>query len=209
MGGVTHFGVGLFLLVRTARCCVSRGRQRLWYPWNLHRRLQPGKRHTWTKRSHHFQTSFQNVFFLLQCPHNVHKLDGYMCDSSQVRLSLVFSSAASAVQYLMGTFPPPQGRCYSGRCRTRDGQCKGLWGFSMLRTHNIYFNWYAAFFFRFIQLFFNSDPSRFSRQVLLWEAERWRDRERKLWSGSRRERLAAVQQAVSVTRDLHRCSELH
>uniref|UniRef100_A0A1A8K5W1 ADAM metallopeptidase domain 11 n=1 Tax=Nothobranchius kuhntae TaxID=321403 RepID=A0A1A8K5W1_NOTKU len=40
-----------------------------------------------------------------QCPHNVHKLDGYMCDNSQ-------------------------GRCYSGRCRTHDGQCKGLWGFS-------------------------------------------------------------------------------
>ncbi|KAF0033038.1 hypothetical protein F2P81_015328 [Scophthalmus maximus] len=40
-----------------------------------------------------------------QCPHNVHKLDGYMCDSSQ-------------------------GRCYGGRCRTRDGQCKGLWGYN-------------------------------------------------------------------------------
>ncbi|XP_068193066.1 disintegrin and metalloproteinase domain-containing protein 11-like isoform X2 [Antennarius striatus] len=40
-----------------------------------------------------------------QCPHNVHKLDGYMCDSSQ-------------------------GRCYGGRCRTRDGQCRGLWGYS-------------------------------------------------------------------------------
>ncbi|KAG7459714.1 hypothetical protein MATL_G00213570 [Megalops atlanticus] len=38
-----------------------------------------------------------------QCPHNVHKLDGYMCDSNQ-------------------------GRCYGGRCRTRDGQCRGLWG---------------------------------------------------------------------------------
>ncbi|KAG9343966.1 hypothetical protein JZ751_012441 [Albula glossodonta] len=38
-----------------------------------------------------------------QCPHNVHKLDGYQCDSSQ-------------------------GRCYGGRCRTRDRQCKGLWG---------------------------------------------------------------------------------
>ena len=24
----------------------------------------------------------------------------------------------------------PQGRCYGGRCRTRDGQCKGLWGYS-------------------------------------------------------------------------------
>uniref|UniRef100_A0A3B5QCY6 ADAM metallopeptidase domain 11 n=1 Tax=Xiphophorus maculatus TaxID=8083 RepID=A0A3B5QCY6_XIPMA len=40
-----------------------------------------------------------------QCPHNVHKLDGYMCDISQ-------------------------GRCYGGRCRTRDGQCKGLWGYN-------------------------------------------------------------------------------
>ncbi|XP_063040940.1 disintegrin and metalloproteinase domain-containing protein 11 isoform X2 [Engraulis encrasicolus] len=40
-----------------------------------------------------------------QCPHNVHKLDGYMCDSSN-------------------------GRCYNGRCRTLDGQCRGLWGFN-------------------------------------------------------------------------------
>uniref|UniRef100_A0A3Q4N2P6 ADAM metallopeptidase domain 11 n=1 Tax=Neolamprologus brichardi TaxID=32507 RepID=A0A3Q4N2P6_NEOBR len=40
-----------------------------------------------------------------ECSHNVHKLDGYMCDNSQ-------------------------GRCYSGRCRTRDGQCKGLWGYN-------------------------------------------------------------------------------
>uniref|UniRef100_A0A8C9ZVG9 ADAM metallopeptidase domain 11 n=1 Tax=Sander lucioperca TaxID=283035 RepID=A0A8C9ZVG9_SANLU len=40
-----------------------------------------------------------------QCPHNVHKLDGYMCDSTQ-------------------------GRCYGGRCRTHDGQCRGLWGYN-------------------------------------------------------------------------------
>ncbi|XP_077475217.1 disintegrin and metalloproteinase domain-containing protein 11-like isoform X2 [Stigmatopora argus] len=40
-----------------------------------------------------------------QCPHNVHKLDGYTCESHQ-------------------------GRCYGGRCRTRDGQCRGLWGFN-------------------------------------------------------------------------------
>ncbi|KAM4624563.1 disintegrin and metalloproteinase domain-containing protein 11 [Polymixia lowei] len=38
-----------------------------------------------------------------QCPHNVHKLDGYMCDDGQ-------------------------GRCYGGRCKTRDGQCRTLWG---------------------------------------------------------------------------------
>ncbi|XP_076864263.1 disintegrin and metalloproteinase domain-containing protein 11-like isoform X2 [Brachyhypopomus gauderio] len=40
-----------------------------------------------------------------QCPHNVHKLDGYLCDNNQ-------------------------GRCYNGRCRTHDNQCKGLWGYS-------------------------------------------------------------------------------
>ncbi|CAM9212835.1 unnamed protein product, partial [Lampetra planeri] len=40
-----------------------------------------------------------------QCPHNVHKLDGYMCESNQ-------------------------GRCYGGRCRTRDRQCRGLWGYN-------------------------------------------------------------------------------
>uniref|UniRef100_A0A8B9KII4 ADAM metallopeptidase domain 11 n=1 Tax=Astyanax mexicanus TaxID=7994 RepID=A0A8B9KII4_ASTMX len=40
-----------------------------------------------------------------QCPHNVHKLDGYMCDNNQ-------------------------GRCYNGRCRTLDNQCRSLWGYS-------------------------------------------------------------------------------
>ncbi|XP_076857007.1 disintegrin and metalloproteinase domain-containing protein 11 isoform X2 [Brachyhypopomus gauderio] len=38
-----------------------------------------------------------------QCPPNVHKLDGYMCDAGQ-------------------------GRCYGGRCKTRDAQCQALWG---------------------------------------------------------------------------------
>ncbi|XP_066530373.1 disintegrin and metalloproteinase domain-containing protein 11-like [Hoplias malabaricus] len=40
-----------------------------------------------------------------QCPHNVHKLDGYTCDNNQ-------------------------GRCYNGRCRTLDNQCRVLWGYS-------------------------------------------------------------------------------
>ncbi|XP_061564362.1 disintegrin and metalloproteinase domain-containing protein 11 isoform X2 [Cololabis saira] len=40
-----------------------------------------------------------------QCPHNVHKLDGYTCDGGQ-------------------------GRCYEGRCKTRDGQCRALWGYN-------------------------------------------------------------------------------
>ncbi|KAM9837929.1 LOW QUALITY PROTEIN: disintegrin and metalloproteinase domain-containing protein 11 [Aulostomus maculatus] len=40
-----------------------------------------------------------------QCPHNVHKLDGYSCDANQ-------------------------GRCYGGRCKTRDSQCRTLWGYT-------------------------------------------------------------------------------
>ncbi|KAM8795303.1 disintegrin and metalloproteinase domain-containing protein 11 [Eudromia elegans] len=38
-----------------------------------------------------------------QCPPNLHKLDGYFCDNEQ-------------------------GRCYGGRCKTRDRQCQALWG---------------------------------------------------------------------------------
>ncbi|GCB73603.1 hypothetical protein scyTo_0002683 [Scyliorhinus torazame] len=38
-----------------------------------------------------------------QCPWNVHKLDAYYCDNEQ-------------------------GRCYGGRCQTRDRQCNYIWG---------------------------------------------------------------------------------
>ncbi|XP_062451394.1 disintegrin and metalloproteinase domain-containing protein 11 [Rhea pennata] len=38
-----------------------------------------------------------------QCPPNLHKLDGYFCENEQ-------------------------GRCYGGRCKTRDRQCDALWG---------------------------------------------------------------------------------
>lgn len=37
------------------------------------------------------------------CPGNLHKQDGYFCDSEQ-------------------------GRCYGGRCKTRDRQCSAIWG---------------------------------------------------------------------------------
>ncbi|XP_053309543.1 disintegrin and metalloproteinase domain-containing protein 11 isoform X2 [Spea bombifrons] len=37
------------------------------------------------------------------CPPNLHKQDGYFCDNEQ-------------------------GRCYGGRCKTRDRQCSALWG---------------------------------------------------------------------------------
>ncbi|XP_062861453.1 disintegrin and metalloproteinase domain-containing protein 23 isoform X2 [Trichomycterus rosablanca] len=38
-----------------------------------------------------------------QCPPNLHKQDGYMCNLNE-------------------------GRCYSGECKTRDSQCKYVWG---------------------------------------------------------------------------------
>ncbi|XP_072431965.1 disintegrin and metalloproteinase domain-containing protein 22 isoform X2 [Chiloscyllium punctatum] len=38
-----------------------------------------------------------------ECPPNVHKMDGYVCDSDQ-------------------------GLCYGGRCKTRERQCKYVWG---------------------------------------------------------------------------------
>ncbi|KAG8432744.1 hypothetical protein GDO86_017112 [Hymenochirus boettgeri] len=38
-----------------------------------------------------------------QCPSNLRKQDGYACDSNQ-------------------------GRCYNGECKTRDNQCKHIWG---------------------------------------------------------------------------------
>uniref|UniRef100_A0A8C6LGM9 ADAM metallopeptidase domain 22 n=1 Tax=Nothobranchius furzeri TaxID=105023 RepID=A0A8C6LGM9_NOTFU len=38
-----------------------------------------------------------------QCPPNVHKMDGYTCEKDQ-------------------------GRCFNGRCKTKDTQCKYIWG---------------------------------------------------------------------------------
>ncbi|XP_016381979.1 disintegrin and metalloproteinase domain-containing protein 22 isoform X1 [Sinocyclocheilus rhinocerous] len=38
-----------------------------------------------------------------QCPPNLHKMDGYTCEKEQ-------------------------GRCFNGRCKTKDRQCKYLWG---------------------------------------------------------------------------------
>uniref|UniRef100_A0A665X7N2 ADAM metallopeptidase domain 23a n=1 Tax=Echeneis naucrates TaxID=173247 RepID=A0A665X7N2_ECHNA len=40
---------------------------------------------------------------LLQCPPNLHKQDGYLCQVNQ-------------------------GRCYNGECKTRENQCKYIWG---------------------------------------------------------------------------------
>uniref|UniRef100_F6S6L7 ADAM metallopeptidase domain 11 n=1 Tax=Monodelphis domestica TaxID=13616 RepID=F6S6L7_MONDO len=46
-----------------------------------------------------------------QCPPNLHKLDGYYCEQEQ-------------------------GRCYGGRCKTRDKQCRALWGHSEFCTNS-------------------------------------------------------------------------
>ncbi|XP_077175363.1 disintegrin and metalloproteinase domain-containing protein 23 isoform X3 [Paroedura picta] len=45
-----------------------------------------------------------------QCPPNLHKQDGFPCDSSQ-------------------------GRCYSGECKSRDNQCKYIWGTKASGSH--------------------------------------------------------------------------
>lgn len=65
----------------------------LWHPWDLRRRLEPGKENEsyrnpkWLWSSIRVYCKPQTTFFLLQCPHNVHKLDGYMCDAGQVKSS--------------------------------------------------------------------------------------------------------------------------
>lgn len=38
------------------------------------------------KNKYSFENAEQAMTSLLQCPHNVHKLDGYMCDVGQVKL---------------------------------------------------------------------------------------------------------------------------
>ncbi|KAL7991483.1 hypothetical protein Chor_015739 [Crotalus horridus] len=45
-----------------------------------------------------------------QCPPNLHKQDGFACDSNQ-------------------------GRCYNGECKTRDNQCKYIWGNKASGSH--------------------------------------------------------------------------
>lgn len=54
------------------------------------------------------QHSLCDTLFLLQCPHNVHKLDGYICDNSQVRpvSRHVFQSAAKAMHAWTPLFDP-------------------------------------------------------------------------------------------------------
>lgn len=90
------------------------------------------------------------TFFFLQCPHNVHKLDGYICDSSQVKFALVgvFLQLSLSTCDLKVRFP--QGRCYGGRCRTRDGQCRGLWGYSKYKKRDSHLIIFAVFSLRFL-----------------------------------------------------------
>ncbi|KAK2509561.1 hypothetical protein MC885_020295 [Smutsia gigantea] len=112
------------LQVRAARCVLSRGRERVRHRGDLHRRLEPGPPEesragqplplsVWLCRvtvllAPQFPSgvagSDQPVSTSEKgCPPNLHKLDGYYCDHEQ-------------------------GRCYGGRCKTRDRQCQALWG---------------------------------------------------------------------------------
>ncbi|KAL4617746.1 disintegrin and metalloproteinase domain-containing protein 11-like isoform X4 [Arapaima gigas] len=64
-----------------------------------------------------------------QCPHNVHKQDGYLCGNGQVTVC-PRCVGARAPAPATNTLRVPQGRCYGGRCRTLDAQCGELWGHS-------------------------------------------------------------------------------
>lgn len=44
------------------------------------------------------QIMFSLSLSLLQCPHNVHKLDGYMCDAGQVKLHCVLEVTGEALR---------------------------------------------------------------------------------------------------------------
>lgn len=95
--------------------------------------------------------------FVLQCPPNLHKQDGYPCQLNQVKCSpLEFVSelkchlpkwcrcvpSCRLFAHLLQAFHQNcclllrlsliQGRCYGGECKTRDSQCKYIWGSSKL-----------------------------------------------------------------------------
>ncbi|NWI15649.1 ADA11 protein, partial [Crypturellus soui] len=64
-----------------------------------------------------------------QCPPNLHKLDGYFCENDQVRGGPLQPVSQCHCGGIAVTFHPrSQGRCYGGRCKTRDRQCNTLWG---------------------------------------------------------------------------------
>ncbi|XP_072539798.1 disintegrin and metalloproteinase domain-containing protein 23 isoform X4 [Salminus brasiliensis] len=55
-----------------------------------------------------------------QCPPNLHKQDGYPCQINQCPSNLHKQDGYSC--------QINQGRCYGGECKTRDSQCKYIWG---------------------------------------------------------------------------------
>lgn len=80
------FSLWLAVTVRVERGDVPRCRQRLWHSRNLRGRLQSGKRGSDTSVKYSgICVILKIIFCLLQCPHNVHKLNGYMCDAGQVK----------------------------------------------------------------------------------------------------------------------------
>lgn len=81
---------------------------------------------------------FKKMFFL-QCPPNAHKMDGYTCEKDQVKTvsnvikHLCVCVFVFEVNMMLGVVQP-QGRCFNGRCKTKDRQCKYIWGESELVT---------------------------------------------------------------------------
>lgn len=94
-----------------------------------------------------------------------------------------------------------QGRCFNGRCKTKDRQCKYIWGESKSNRQSILYSQmkkakctqcrlHFSMLVGFVYLRSNS-----GWQVLLWEAEHWRDWKGELWEGQGH--LDPVQQTVS------------
>ena len=118
--------------VRAAGCDVPWSGKWMRHSRDLHGRLQSGKEAL--NCSGIIVLENDKVNSLFQCPHNVHKLDGYMCDAGQVKSLLLFCFF-SICFFLTCAFSHQcavlsQGRCLDGSCKTRDGQCMALWGYS-------------------------------------------------------------------------------
>lgn len=118
-----------------------------------------------------------------------------------------------------------QGRCYSGECKTRDSQCKYIWGSSkwhwcfqstystVLAKENTKkaayhllclsihaFLWFLFFLIAFfrpaaLSVRFSSLRDCRVRETLLWEVKYRGDRKRELWERWRQ--MGALQQTVS------------
>lgn len=90
---LSHFvSLSVAVTVWAERGDVPQSCEWLWHSWDLHRRLKSGEKRRPAHLSYAFKLTVtlnrQMMFFILQCPHNVHKLDGYTCEYGQVQLCL-------------------------------------------------------------------------------------------------------------------------